>query len=295
MSTPVEGSTGAAGSSRCKRTSLRRCALAASVLGDLDLQPADDGIVLVGVPNIPVSDAELAHALRDAEPDSEQARRRLTRWLHARRAIADRSLDELAEKLRPVGLPAGHELHDGPEWVRQPVLGGCLDVGVGFVGLDPADPDRVVVMPDSVLVAAGIDVTPWWRNALDYLENMGALAISRWRRDPTGPLRPMGDCDVVTLLASQLFRGALCADAGGMRAIAAPVRHRGWLELSRIDPAFVQAAAAVAGPVERGFPRPVLLTVDEVVVALPGGHPARIVLRDAAVEQPHWRRDVLYR
>jgi hypothetical protein len=295
MSTPVGGSTGAARSILHQRTALRRCALAASVLGDLDLRPADDGIVLVGVPDVAVPDADLARALRGAEPDGEPARLRLTRWLRARRAIAERSLDELAETVRPVGLPAGHELHDGPGWVRQSVLGGCLDLGVGFLGLDRDDPDRVVVVPDSVLAAAGIDVTPWWRGAVEYLENMGALATARWRRSPAAPLRPMGDCDVVTLLGSQVFRGALCADAGGMRAVAAPVRHRGWLDLSRIDPAFVQAAASIARAEVRGFLRPLLLTVDEVVIALAGGNPARIVLRDPAVEQPLWRRDVLYR
>lgn len=295
MSTPVEGSTDAAGSILRRRTALRRCALAASVLGDLDMQPADDGVVLVGVPDVPVTDDDLARALRGADPDGEPARLRLIRWLGARRAIADRSLDELAEIVRPVGLPVGHELHEGPGWVCRSVLGGCLDLGMGFVGLDPDEPDRLAVVPASVLEVAGIDLTPCWQSAMEYLENMGALATARWRREPTAPLRPMGDCDVVTLLASQAFRGALCADAGGMRAVAVPVRHRGWLDLSRIDPAFVQAAAAVARPEERGFPRPVLLTIDEVVVALPGGRPAQIVLRDPAVDQPYWRRDVLYR
>ena len=74
----------------------------------------------------------------------------------ARRAIADKSLDELAENIRPVGLPVGHELHPGPSWVRQPVLGGCLDLGVGFVGLFNTEPEAVVVTPQSVLDAAGI-------------------------------------------------------------------------------------------------------------------------------------------
>ena len=295
MSTPVEGSTGAAGSILRQRTALRRCALAASVLGDLDLRPADGGIVLIGVPDVAVADADLARALRGADPDGEPARLRLIRWLRARRAIADRSLDELSETMRPVGLPVGHELHEGPGWVCQSVLGGYLDLGMGFVGIGPDEPDRVSVVPASVLEVAGIDLMPYWPAAIEYLENMGALATARWRREPTGPLRPMGDCDVVTLLASQAFRGALCADVGGMRAVAVPVRQRGWLDLSRIDPAFVQAAAVVAGPEERGFPRPVLLTVDEVVVALPGGKPAKIVLRDPAVDQPYWRRDVLYR
>ncbi len=81
----------------------------------------------------------------------------------------------------------------------------------------------------------------------------------------------MGDCDVFTLLASRVLRGALCADAGGMRAIAAPVRTRGWLDLSRIDAAFALTAAAIADDESRGFPRPVLLTVDEVSMVAEGG------------------------
>jgi len=288
MSTPVGGPTAS------QRLALRRCALAVSVLSDVDIEPADDGVRLPGLPEIFVSDVDLWRAVGDAAADSDLARRRLTRWLRVRRAIAERSLDELAEIVRPVGLPVGHELHEGESWVRQRVLGGCLDVGIGFVGLKRSEPDRVLVAPQSVLDATGIDPTPWWRGATEYLENMGALATSRWRRTPAAPLRPMGDCDVVTLLASAVFRGALCADAGGMRAVAVPVRHRGWLELSRIDPAFVQAAAALADDDERGFPRPVLLTVDEVVVALPGGKPAEIVLRDAASDGQRWLRDVLY-
>jgi hypothetical protein len=281
MSTPVGGP------SANERVAIRRCALAVSVLSDLDIRPAEGGIVLPGLPEIFVSDDELCAAVAGADPETGRARRRLGRWLVARRAVAERSLDELAETIRPVGLPIDHELHPGPAWVREPVLGGCLDLGAGFVGLDEDDRDRVVVVPQSVLDATGVDPTPWWRGATEYLENMGALATTRWRRAPSVALRPMGDCDVVTLLASEVFRGALCADAGGMRAVAVPVRHRGWLELSRIDPAFVQAAAAIAGDDERGFPRPVLLTVDEVAVALPGGKPAEIVLRDPA---PHPRR-----
>jgi len=302
MSIPVGGPTG---SSRPRSapptdaaasdiTALRRCALAASVVENIDIRPSSGGIVLPGIPDVEVCDADLRKAIAGANPDGDLARRRLARWLRIRRAVAERSLEELAETLRPVGLPIGHELHEGPEWVRQQVLGGCLDLGAGFVGLDESDRDRVVVAPQSVLDATGVDPGPWWRGATEYLENMGALATARWRRIPSAPLRPMGDCDVVTLLASEVFRGALCADAGGMRAVAAPVRHRGWLDLSRIDPAFAPAAAAIAGDEERGFARPVLLTVDEVVIAAPGGKPAEIVLRDAASNEQRWLRDVLY-
>jgi len=275
-------------------TALRRCTLAISVIHEVDMVPTDDGIVLLGVPNIPVSFAQLAEAIRGADPAGTVAQDRLHRWLRARRAIADKSLDELAETIRPVALPIGHDQHPGPRWVRQPVLGGSLDLGIGFVGLLAGQPELVFVTPPSVLAAAGIDPSPWWPGAIEYLENMGALATTRWRRDPRAPLRPMGDCDVLTLLASRVLRGALCAEAGGMRAIAAPVRTRGWLDLSRIDAAFALTAAAIADDESRGFPRPVLLTVDEVSMVAEGGHPADIVLRDPASDAAPWLRDVLY-
>ena len=108
-------------------------------------------------------------------------------------------------------------------------------------------------------------------------------------------LRPIGDCDVVTLLASRTFRTALCAQDGtGMRAAAVPMRRRGWLDLSRIDPAFTVAAAAATDELARGFSRPLLVTVDEVTLSMVGGRPAEIVLRDAAIETPHLR-PILFR
>jgi len=276
------------------RAALRQCVLAVSVLNDVDVLPTDDGFVLTDIPHTHVTFADIAAAIGNAAAASPTAQRRLLRWMRLRRAVAERSLDELSEAVRPVGLPVGHELHPGPSWVRHPVLGGSLDVGFGFVGLFVDQPESVAVLPQSVLDAAEIDPSPWWRGATEYLENMGALATSRWRREPGSPLRPMGDCDVITLLASALFRGALCANAGGLRAIAAPVRNRGWLDLSRIDPAFALTAAAISDDESRGFERPVLLTVDEVAMVPEGGRPAEIVLRDPVSDQQRWLRDVLY-
>ena len=54
-----------------------------------------------------------------------------------------------------------------------------------------------------------------------------------------------------------------------------PMRTRGWLDLSRIDPAFVLIAAAVTEEADRGFVRPLLITRDEVVLAAAVGRPAR--------------------
>jgi hypothetical protein len=160
------------------------------------------------------------------------------------------------------------------------------------VGVGP-DPDEVVVIPQGALDAAGIDPSPWWPVARHYLERMGTIAAQRLIDVPI--LRPIGDCDVVTLLASQNFRAALCAHEGtGMRAAAVPMRRRGWLDLSRIDPAFTIAAAAATDEDSRGFSRPLLITADEVALPAPGGSPSAIVLRDKAVSS-HQLRPVLYR
>lgn len=273
---------------------LRRCALGVSVLNEMDLMVSAAGVTISGLPEVEVSWDECALAIGDAEPASDVARARLARWLHTRRWLADKSLEELSEIARPVGLPVGHILHPGPGWAQRHVHGDVLDLGVGFLGLRPGEPDLVEVCPQGALDAAGLDVTPWWSTCVDYLENIGALAAVRWRRDPRAPLRPLGDCDVVTLLGSDLFRGAVASAAGGMRAVAVPMRNRGWLDLSRIDPAFALAAAAITDEEDRGFPRPLLLTFDEVVIAAEGGRPAEIVLRDGAVAQPFYR-DVMYR
>jgi hypothetical protein len=271
---------------------LRRLALAVAVLDDVDIVPLDDGVLLTGDVPVEVSWLELRRALAGADPDSDLARHRVGAYLRGRRVVARSHADVLRELARPVGLPVDHPLHPGLDWVRLRVLGGALDVGLGFVGVE-TDPDEVVVVPQPALDAAGIDPSPWWPDALAYLERMGAVAAERLRDGST--LRPIGDCDVVTLLASRTLREALAAQDGtGLRAAAVPMRRRGWLDLTRIDPAFTAAAAAATAPEERGFPRPVLLTSDEVSLAVDGGRPAEIVLRDEAADTPHLR-DVLYR
>ena len=163
--------------------------------------------------------------------------------------------------------------------MRHRVLGGAIDLGFGFVGVGP-DPDEVVIIPQGALDAAGIDPAPWWPVAVDYLERVGAVAAQRLADVPM--LRPIGDCDVVTLLASKTFRAALCSqEHTGMRAAAVPMRRRGWLDLSRIDPAFTVAAAAATDELARGFSRPLLVTADEVTLSI-GWRPAG---RDRAARQ----------
>ncbi|MDP9433783.1 MAG: hypothetical protein M3P93_00700, partial [Actinomycetota bacterium] len=70
-------------------------------------------------------------------------------------------------------------------------------------------------------------------------------------------------------------------EAGGMAAVAVPVRRRGWSRMQLVDPAFAPAVAAATDPPERGFPRPLLVTADEVVMVRPGGRPHLVVLPDA--------------
>jgi hypothetical protein len=186
------------------------------------------------------------------------------------------------------------ENHPGLDWVQRRVLGDTLDLGFGFVGLDPDLPDTVVPVQQQVLRAASVEPSPWWPNAIIYLERMGEMAAERLGRNERVPLRPMGDCDVVTLLGSRNFRSAIVRNiADGMRTVAVPMRSRGWLDLTRIDPAFSAAAARLTSLDERGFERPLLITREEVVIALPDGDVIRAGLEDrlAPVVQ---LRDVLY-
>jgi hypothetical protein len=275
---------------------LKRCALAVSVLLDLDVEPADNGLRVVGVPPVLVSWKECRRALAGADPETDLGRRLLARWLLRRRWLADHTYDDLAERARPIGLPLDHVLHPGLDWVRSRVMGDALDLGLGFLGIQPGQPDRVTLMPQPAIDAAGLaDVAgAWWLRASNYLERMGTVAAERFLRDRTAVLRPMGDCDVVTLLGSSVFRGALAgSESGGMRPVVVPMRTRGWVDLRRIDPAFAPAAAAATASVDRGFARPLLVTADEVTMVRAGGA-ATIAVSDPA-PQEGWAQPLLYR
>lgn len=275
---------------------LKRCALAVSLLLDVDVEPDHHGIVVLGTPPVHVPWKECRRALAGADPETDRGRRLLARWLLRRRWLADHTYDDLAERARPVGLPVDHVLHPGLDWVRSRVLGDSLDLGLGFLGIQPGQPDRVTLMPQTAIDAAGLaDVAgAWWLRASNYLERMGAMAAERWFREGSEVLRPMGDCDVVTLLGSRTFRTALAGnDAGGMRPIVVPMRTRGWAEISRIDPAFGPAAAAATDAVDRGFARPLLVTSEEVSMVRAGGQ-VTIALADPAPEEG-WLQPLLYR
>ncbi len=273
---------------------LRRGILAVSVLRDLDIDPAPLGVTLTGPPAVWVPWGECRRALAGHDPETTEGRDRLARWLLARRWAADLPREALLARLRPVGLPVEHALHPGLDWVQVRVLGGALDLGLGAVGLDPGDPDTVVLLPTPLLDAGDLAAEQLWPDALDYLERMGGVAAERLATDAKGLLKPIGDCDVVTLLGARSLRSAIARAAGGMGAVIAPMRRRGWTRLSLIDPAFGPAAAAATAPPERGFARPLLVTADELALASDGGRPEKLVLRSPAVDEP-WLRDMLYR
>jgi hypothetical protein len=292
---PAEPGRGSAapggGSAEPTTTGVRLGVLGVSVLFDLDLMPLPDGSVeLTGPPSTVVSWADLVRCLGGADPESQSGRDRLAEWLLARRWLADVATADLVERVRPVGMPVSSPLHPGPGWARARVRGGVLDLGVGFLGLRPGRPDDVVVVAPAVLAGAGFDPTPCWPGALDYLEEMGQRAVERWQRNLGDAIRPMGDCDVVTLLASRTLRGQLAAAHAGLCPAAVPMRTRGWLDLRRIDPAFALAAAAATDEPARGFDRVVMLTRDEVFLARDGGRAAgELALRDPAVDRPWWQ------
>jgi hypothetical protein len=272
---------------------LRRGALGVSVLHDVDVEANRQGLWLTGDVRVWVPWGECRAALRGADPESNHGRRRLARWLLARRWAADLDREDLRSRLRPVGLPAGHELHHGSDWVRATVLGDALDLGLGAVGLDPTDPDRVVPLPRTALTAARLDLRLTWDEAHDYLERMGTLAASRLAAKGEESLRPLGDCDVITLLGARSLRASLARSREGMATVVAPMLRRGWTRLALVDPAFAPAAWMATASEERGFPRPLLVTPDEVVLCPDGGRPEQLVT-EHLTDRP-WQRKVLYR
>lgn len=273
---------------------LRRCALAVAVIHDVDVLPSPHGVVLPGSPEVEISWAECRRAIGGADPEAQDGQRRLKGWLLTRRWLADRPIDDLAERARPYGACVESPVHPGLDWVRRRVLGDTLDLGFGFAGIDPAEPDLVVPIPHQLMRAAGIEPTPWWPTAIVYLERMGEMAAERIDRSPLAPLRPMGDCDVVTLLGSRTLRQAIVSGiADGMRTVAVPMRTRGWLDLNRIDPAFSAAAARLTPIAERGFDRPLLITREEVVLAREDGDVIRAGIEDRLAPVVDIR-DVLY-
>ncbi|GAB3676108.1 hypothetical protein [Angustibacter aerolatus] len=274
-----------AGRHRSGDTALRRGVLAVSVLDDVPLEPDAAG-VRVGASWddarstwTPVPWSCLHDALIGADPEEPTGRLRLRDWLRAV-ALLGRDRERVRELAVPLALPAGHALHPGRDWVREQLLGGALDLGIGLrpdpfsaaVHLSPAErlagTQTAVPLPTTALAWAGVDAAPWWPFLRQRVEAMGRVTRDRLVRDDGRVVSPVGGCDALTLLASPSLRAHLAgSDGTGMRAVAAPMRTRAWFDLSRIDPAYVGAAATATEPEQRGIGRPLLVTVDEVGLA----------------------------
>jgi len=263
---------------RLDQPALRRGVLAVSLLHDVPVEPTGSG-VRVGhswddrEDWAPVAWAELAAALSGANPESNAGRMRLRDWLRARAYLASVPVTVDDDRLVPLALPTGHVLHPGERWPVERVLGGVLDVGPG---LRPDDGGLAVPLQPSAVPPGRPPVDALWPALRDDLTRMAALAVERLERGGQGVLRPFGGCDVLTLLSARGLREHLAAgDGTGMRAVAVPMRSRGWFDLRRIDPAFVGAAATATAAEQRGVPVPLLVTADEVG-APPSADAARV-------------------
>lgn len=279
---------------------LRRSVLAACVLHDVDATPLDEGVVVRGGGrDVTVGWQDVAHAVRGRGED--EAPLLLARTLRSVAALADASaspvgVDEVAGRARLVALPADHLDHPGPGWVRERVPGGLLELGLGVADLTA--PDVVSPLPPSVVAAGVVDAATlvgWWARAREHADRMGELLVARLqagRPVATGSaagavLRPYGGVDVLGLLAVAGVRAHLAREDGtGMRAVAVPDRSRGWLDPSRVDPAFVGAAWTATDVLARGLPVPLLVTTEEVAAARPLGDVVA-----AALDRPSAWRD----
>jgi hypothetical protein len=253
----------------CTHQRLRSALLAASVLYDIDLLPTNAGVRLPGVPDIDVSWAALDAATNDVEDRDGAMARQLAGWLRARRWLAAREF-RLSGRIRVLGLPTGHCLHPGPSWAVERIPGRAVELGIGLADPDPEAVDAILPTHPSVWTAAGLDPTPWWSQARACLEERAELALQRWHRRPERPLTPIVDSDVVSLLGAGALRRGLAAAHGGLCPAVVPMRSRGWVRLSCVDPAFAPAAAMATAPEQRGFARPLLLTADDVALARDG-------------------------
>jgi hypothetical protein len=262
-------------------SALRRCALAVSVLYDLDLVPHSEGVLLpqAGL----VSWTAIARAVSSVDVNSERARERLGEWIWAREQVAGTPVSLLEDSARVVGMPVDADLHPGADWVREHVPGGALDLGLGLLGLDHESPETVVPVAESVFCDAGLYPDGWWPAAREQLDQMADLAAQRRQRDDAAALRPMGDADVVTLLGARALRAQLAAEQpDGLATAVVPLRNRGWAPATRVDPAFGPAVASIADEVDRGFSRPLLVTAEELVLVRDHGTAVQQVLRDTA-------------
>jgi len=256
--------------------SLRQCVLAVSVLRDLDVMPSDAGVVLPEPRGAVVEWSAIHDAVSTHDPSGPIARRRVEMLLRLHLLASDlgpAAAERFRSASRVVALPPGHVEHPGAEWVRETLRGNALDLGIAVLGLI-GELDRTAPVPPSVLHAIKVTGDDWWPGLREHAERMGSLSAARLTRDgETGLIRPVGGCDVLTLLSSRTLRRHLAdSDGSGLRALAVPTRRRGWFDIRQVDPAFIRAAWSLTDDHERGMPVPLLITAEEVTLPFSLGH-----------------------
>ncbi|WP_432546248.1 hypothetical protein [Kineococcus sp. SYSU DK004] len=275
---------------RAARAALRRAVLAASVLDDVDVDLDDAGVHLPGCAWLDWAVLEAAAAgAPGALPGEEPRRRRVHDLLLAHRAAHRRGARRVA-----LAVAVDADVHPGRAWAAHRFTGGALDVGPAVVLTGSDGRERALPLVAATAVATGS--SPALTDAdLAHVDAMGELAARRLARDAGarggGVLRPVGGCDVPTLLTSPALRAHLTAPDDGpgraaahggvglLRAVAVPARSRGWFDLARVDPAFVAAAWSATDPVERGAARPLLVSRHEVAHAPRTVRLAEVVLQ----------------
>ena len=280
---------------------LRRDVLAVTllddgVLGQIDID--DDGAhARCHTSTIVITWDELAVAA-DISPSGVSGadiRRRIARWMRLRILLASWATtlsydyaNHVISRVRPRALPDDHSLHPGASWLVTRVLGGSTHSGLALRGFNDdglPDSESAGLLPIKLLEFAKLPLEPAVARAQQYVQDMAELAVDRHRHDSSAVLRSLGDADVPTLLTSPLYRHTLL-DAQGMRSAAVPSRHRGWLDLGMLDPAFAVSAAALTDSDERGYTRPILITADEIAMVKPGGNIIGQSLDQPAGPQP---------
>ncbi len=266
---------------------VRREVLAAMLLDDGMLADVelDDGGVTARVSSTWVY-MDWAELTRAADPGlhdqpGPSLRRRIARWMRLRITLVEWTTtygegfnDYVVSKIRPRAMPADHSLHPGSSWLVSRPLGDSTHYGLALRGFNDdgvTDSDSAGLLPVKLLEYANVPTDSAIARASQYVDDMAELAVDRHRRDPSAVMRSLGDADVPTLLTSPLYRRTLL-DGQGMRSAAVPCRHRGWLDLGRLDPAFAVSAAELTEPDERGYTRPILITADEITMVKPGGN-----------------------
>ena len=271
-------------------TQLRQAVLMVCVLDGVDLTPHEGGVVLPATPgtnaskDIFVSWERVAGIVGETDdPTNTATRSALTQWFTLARDLCDSAVtlesSPFFDQFCVIALPHDCDNHPGQEWVRDVVPGELIHRGLGIKEQLHLQRQATVV-PAGLLELLDLDPQRCWESALDYLDTMAQLASKRHKSDPSQTLRPMGSCDVITLLGSTTFRTALASHHEvGMRALAVPMRTRGWVDPNHLDSAFTRGAAAATTAQDRGFSVAVLVTADGVWPAKDGSNLVEFALR----------------